>query len=354
MRVGIPSEVKILEGRVALIPDAVTELVRRGHEVFVQAGAGEASGYPDDAYREQGVTILADAGAVYEAAELIVKVKEPQPEELRLLRADQVLFSYLHLAAEPELTRGLLNIGLTAVAFETVEREGRLPLLAPMSDIAGRMAAQIGAQLLHRPHGGRGILLGGLPGTERGHVVVVGAGVAGGNAARVAAALGARVTVFEPDRQRMEAMRALGPNVTALYPFERAVQEAALDADLLIGAVLITGARAPHVVSAETVRGMRPGSVVLDISVDQGGCIETTRPTSYAEPTYVWEQVVHFAVTNMPGAVPRTASQALSAALVPYVLQLAEPHWADEPALRAGINVQKGALVHPALQGLRS
>lgn len=352
MRIGIPREVKIHEGRVALIPEALTELVRRGHEVFVETGAGESSGYPDAVYREQGVTVLRDAEAVYSAAELVVKVKEPQPAELKLLRPDQLLFSYLHLAAEPALTRGLLDIGLTALGFETVEVNGRLPLLAPMSDVAGRMAAQIGAQLLHSPQGGRGLLLGGLPGTERGHVVVIGAGVAGGNAARVAAALGARVTVFEPDRERMAAMRDLGPNVTALYPFETAVREAALDADLLIGAVLITGARAPHVVSADTVRRMKPGSVIVDISVDQGGCIETTRSTTYAEPSYVWEGVVHFAVTNIPGAVPRTASQALSAALLPYVLRLAEPDWAEHPALRAGINVRNGERVHPALQGM--
>lgn len=352
MRIGIPREVKIHEGRVALIPEAVTELVRRGHEVFVETGAGESSGYPDAVYREQGVSVLPDAEAVYGAAELVVKVKEPQPAELKLLRPDQLLFSYLHLAAEPALTRSLLDIGLTAIGFETVEVNGRLPLLAPMSDVAGRMAAQIGAQLLHSPQGGRGLLLGGLAGTERGHVVVIGAGVAGGNAARVAAALGARVTVFEPDRERMAAMRDLGPNVTALYPFETAVRDAALDADLLIGAVLITGARAPHVVSADTVRHMKPGSVIVDISVDQGGCIETTRPTTYAEPSYVWEGVVHFAVTNIPGAVPRTASQALSAALLPYVLRLAEPDWAEQPALRAGINVRNGERVHPALLGI--
>lgn len=354
MRIGIPREIKVLEGRVALIPEAATELVRRGHEVFIEKGAGEGSGYADADFQAQGVTVLPDAPAVYEAAEMVVKVKEPQPQELDLLRADHLLFSYLHLAAEPELTRSLLEIGLTAVGFETVEEGRHLPILAPMSDIAGRMATQIGAQLLHAPQGGRGVLLGGVPGAERGHVVVIGAGVAGGNAARVAASLGARVTVFEPDRDRMEAMRALGPNVTALYPFENSVREAAFDADLLIGAVLITGARAPHVVDADTVRRMKPGSVVVDISVDQGGCIETTRPTTYADPTYVWEGVVHFGVTNMPGAVPRTASQALSAALIPYVLRLAEPDWEEDPALRAGINTQGGKLVHPALRAADS
>lgn len=354
MRIGIPRELKVLEGRVALIPEAATELVRRGHEVFIERGAGEGSGYADADFQAQGVRVLPDARAIYDTAQMVLKVKEPQPQELELLRADHVLFSYLHLAAEPALTRRLLDIGLTAIGFETVEEAGRLPILAPMSDIAGRMATHVGAQLLHAPQGGRGVLLGGVPGAERGHVVVIGAGVAGGNAARVAASLGARVTVFEPQRDRMEAMRALGPNVTALYPFENSVREATLEADLLVGAVLIAGARAPHVVDADTVRRMQPGSVVVDISVDQGGCIETTRPTTYAEPTYVWEGVVHFGVTNMPGAVPRTASQALSAALIPYVLRLAAPDWEEDSALRTGINTRGGKLVHPALRASMS
>ena len=351
MRIGIPREIKVREGRVALIPAAAGELVRHGHEVFIEAGAGRLSGYDDADYAAVGVEVVADAATLYQRAQMIVKVKEPQPEELERLRPDHLLFSFLHLAAAPELTRALQAIGLTAVAFETVaEADGRLPLLAPMSDIAGRIAVQEGAVLLHHYRGGRGLLLGGLPAVERGRVVILGAGNAGGNAAAVAAALGAEVTVLERRRERMAAMRALGPNVTALYPFADAVAEAVRAADLLIGAVLVPGRRAPHLVSADMVRAMRPGAVVVDISVDQGGCIETTRPTDWERPTFVWEGVVHFGVTNMPGAVPRSASQALSAALVPYVLRLARPGWEQDPALAAGINVRGGEVVHPALR----
>ena len=289
--------------------------------------------------------ILPDAASLYATAEMIVKVKEPQPEEFPLLREDHLLFSYLHLAAEPVLTEALLKIGLTAVGFETVRAGRQLPLLAPMSDIAGRIAVQIGAHLLYQPQGGRGLLLGGLPAAERGNVVILGAGTAGGNAALMAAAIGANVTVFDHNRDKLAAMRTLGNNVTALYPFHTAIHEAVIQADLLVGAVLIPGAKAPHLVSAETVREMRDGSVIIDISVDQGGCIETTRPTNYAQPTFIWEGVVHFGVTNMPGAVPRTASQALSAALVPYILRLTEPNWREQPELQAGINVEGGKRV---------
>lgn len=351
MRIGIPKEVKVREGRVALIPAAAAELVKHGHTVSVQASAGILSGYRDDDYRAVGVQILPDAAAIYGDAQLVIKVKEPQTAELALLRRDHVLFSYLHLAAEPALLQGLRSIGLTAVAFETVqEANGRLPLLAPMSDIAGRIAVQVGTHLLHLPQGGRGILLGGLPAVERGKVVILGAGEAGGNAAIVAAALGANVVVFDRNREKLAHMRQLGPNVTALYPFADAIEKAVIDADLLIGAVLVVGERAPHLVSADTVRKMQPGSVIIDISVDQGGCIETTRPTNYENPTFVWEGVVHFGVTNMPGAVPRSASQAISAALIPYVLTLAEKGPHATPALAAGINIEGGMIVHPALK----
>jgi alanine dehydrogenase len=345
MKIGIPREVKTLEGRVALIPDAAGHLVRQGHTVYVQQDAGQLSGYTDEDYRKVGVEILPDAPSLYAATELIVKVKEPQPEEFGLLRDDHLLFSYLHLAAEPALTEALLKIGLTAVAFETVRVGRQLPLLAPMSDIAGRIAAQIGAHLLYQPQGGRGLLLGGLPAAERGNVVILGAGTAGGSAVLMASAMGANVTVFDRNRDKLAAMRALGNNVTALYAFDTAIHEAVIQADLLVGAVLIPGAKAPHLVSAETVREMRDGSVIIDISVDQGGCIETTRPTNYANPTFVWEGVVHFGVTNMPGAVPRSASQAVSAALVPYILRLTEPNWREQPDLQTGINIEAGKLV---------
>lgn len=353
MRIGIPREVKTLEGRVGLIPAAAAELVRAGHEVAVEHEAGRLSGYTDDDYTAVGARVLPDAAALYGWAQMVVKVKEPQPQEWPLLRADHLLFCYLHLAAEPALTDELLRIGLTAVGFETVEEaDGRLPLLAPMSDIAGRIAVQAGAHLLTAPRGGKGILLGGLPAAERGHVVVLGAGVAGGSAVMVAAALGARVTVFDRNRDKLAMMRALGPNVTALYPYADAITRAVVTADLLVGAVLIPGARAPHLVGADTVRAMEPGSVVIDISVDQGGCIETTRPTTWAAPTYVWEDVVHFGVTNMPGAVPRSASQALSAALIPYVQRLAQAGWESHPALARGVNLRGGTIVHPALKAV--
>ncbi len=351
MRIGIPKEIKVLEGRVALIPAAAAEMVRMGHEVYLEKSAGVLSGYDDAAYRSVGVQIVDNAKALYDTAQMVLKVKEPQPQEFDLLRRDHLLFSYLHLAAEPVLLKALQDIGLTAVAFETVQESGGgLPLLAPMSDIAGRIATQIGTHLLHRPQGGKGILLGGLPAVERGRVVVLGGGVAGGNAAVVAAAMGAEVVVFDHSRHKLEQMRALGPNVTGLYPFDNLIKREVIAADLVIGAVLITGERAPHLVSADTVRQMDPGSVIIDISVDQGGCIETTRPTNYANPTFVWEGVVHFGVTNMPGAVPRSSSQAISAALIPYVLQLADHGCDATEALRKGINVRGGEIIHPALQ----
>jgi alanine dehydrogenase len=349
MRIGIPKEIKPMEGRVALTPEAAGELVRAGHEVRLQAAAGELSGYPDSAYSALGVGIVPDAATLYGEAQLIVKVKEPIAPEYELLRSDHLLFSYLHLAAVPELARLLVRKGLTAVAFETVEVRGHLPLLAPMSDIAGRLSIQIGAHLLHRPMGGRGILLGGLAGTERGRVVVLGAGEAGGAAVAVAAALGAEVTVFARSRDSLVRMRALGANVTGLHSYHDAITQAVREADLVVGAVLIPGARAPHLVTREMVRSMRPGAVIVDISVDQGGCVETIRPTDYREPTYVEEGVIHFAVTNMPGAVPRTSSQALSGAIAPYVARLAEAGWERDPALTAGVNVRGGKIVHPAV-----
>ncbi|HLD13580.1 MAG TPA: alanine dehydrogenase [Burkholderiales bacterium] len=352
MRIGIPREIKIHEGRVALTPPAAGELANHGHEVWLQSGAGVASGYADADYAALGVKILPEAAAVYERAELVLKVKEPIASEYRLLRGDHILFSYLHLAAMPELMNVLRERGLTAVAFETVEEQGQLPLLAPMSDIAGRLSVQIGATLLHGYRGGRGILLGGLPATEHGHVVVLGAGVAGGNAAAVAAALGANVTVLARSRDSLERMQRIGPNVTALPSYAETVEQAVLAADLLVGAVLIPGAKTPRLVSRHLVSRMQPGSVIVDISVDQGGCIETTRPTDYDNPTYMVDGVVHFAVTNMPGAVPRTASQALSTALLPYVLKLAARDGLHDPAIAAGINVRDGRVVHPALRRL--
>jgi len=350
MLVGIPREIKPLEGRVGLVPEACAELVHAGHQVFLEQGAGEASGFPDEVYRAAGVNILPDAEALYKRAKLVVKVKEPVGPELKLLREDHLLFSFLHLAAEPVLMKKLQRMGLTAIAFETVEESYGLPVLAPMSDIAGRISVQIGAHLLYRPQGGKGILLGGLPAAERGRVVILGTGNAGRNAAVVAAGMGANVTLFGVDRNQLLATRELGPNVTSLYAYAHQIDEAVRQADLLIGAVLVTGARTPHLVSAKQVAAMEPGSVIMDISVDQGGCIETIKPTTYKKPTFTVSGVTHFGVTNMPGAVPRSSSLALSAALMPYVLQLASGEWEKNPALLKGVNVRGGEVVHPALQ----
>jgi len=351
VRIGIPREIKPLEGRVALIPEACAELIRHGgHEVLIEHDAGLMSGYPDDTYVDVGVRVCANAPELYDAAQIVTKVKEPMDAELGYLRPDHILFSYLHLAANPLLAARLRTIGLTAIAFETVQEGGNLPLLAPMSEIAGRLSVQIGTHLLHQPQGGSGVLLGGLPTTERGRVVVVGAGAAGGAAVALAAAMGANVTVFDTRFERLTQMRALGANVTTLHAFQQQIETALLGADLVIGAVLQTGRRAPRVITREMVRSMQKGSVVVDISVDQGGCIETTRPTTYADPVYQEEGVLHFAVTNMPGAVPRTASQALSASLIPYLLRLCAANWIDDEALKAGINVRDGQYVHAVIR----
>jgi alanine dehydrogenase len=355
MRIGVPREIKPMEGRVGLIPAACSELSSAGHQVFVESGAGVQSGYSDADFSAAGATLTADAASLYGSAELIVKVKEPVEGDLRYLHGEHLLFSYLHLAANPQLTARLCSLGLTAIAFETVQEDsGDLPLLAPMSDIAGRLSVQIGSNLLHHPQGGKGLLLGGLAAAERGRVTVIGAGCAGGNAARLAAAMGAQVTVFDRKRSRLDAMRELGANVTALHPYPDSLESAVVEADLVIGAVLIPGARAPRLVTARQVGMMQPGSVVVDISVDQGGCIETTRPTTYQSPTYLIDGVVHLAVTNMPGAVPRTASQALSAALIPYVLALAEGRLDANTQLQRGLNVRGGEVCHPALLSSRN
>jgi len=354
MRIGIPRETKTLEGRVALVPAAAGHLVSRGHEVWIEKDAGVKSGFKDEQYTALGVKIAPDAAALYEKGELIVKVKEPIAGDLALLRKDHLLFCYLHLAAEPKLTRHLLDIGLTGIAFETVELpNGDLPLLAPMSIIAGRIGVQVGTHLLHQPMGGKGKLLGGLPSTERGKVVVFGAGAAGGNSAALAAAGGSNVVVFEMRADRMEEMMRLGNNVTALFPYEEVVAREVASADLVVGAVLVTGAKAPHVMTRAMVAQMEPGSVVVDISVDQGGCFETTRPTTWKEPTYVEEGVTHFAVTNMPGAVPQTSSQAICAAILPYVNKLASGDWRGNQPLMRGINIEGGKIVHPALLDMK-
>ena len=351
MRIGIPREIKPLEGRIALSPDACQLLTESGHQLIVEHDAGVLSGYADDQYIAAGATIGADAQATYGESGLIVKVKEPVAGDLQHLNRNHLLFCYLHLAPNPVLTQELQEKGLTAVGFETVETgAGELPLLAPMSDIAGRLATQVATTLLHQPGGGKGLLLGGIPGADPGRVVIIGAGNAGGNAAALAAAIGARVVVFDVRSERLSAMSALGDNVSALHPDPDIMAKEIASADVLIGAALRAGEKAPHIVTRSMVRQMQAGSVVVDISVDQGGCIETTRPTTWENPTYIDEEVVHFCVTNMPGAVPRSATQALSTILLPFVEAICEPDWRSRPELLKGINIEAGDIIHPALK----
>ncbi|VAW71097.1 Alanine dehydrogenase [hydrothermal vent metagenome] len=345
MNIGIPREIKVMEGRVALIPEACHELVRAGHKVSIESDAGKLSAYTNQQYQAVGVEVLASAQEVYAQAELIVKVKEPLPEELALLRSDHILFSFLHLAANKVLTQALQDIGLTAIAFETVERDTLLPLLAPMSSIAGIVAAQTASNLLFQHQGGRGILLGGSSASARANAVVLGAGVAGSAAIGVLAALGANVTVFDKNTEKLDNIRQLG-NVNTEYAYQHSIMKALQTADLLIGAVLVPGAKAPQIVSTDMVATMPEASIILDISVDQGGCIETIHPTTYAEPVYIEQGVLHYAVSNIPGAVPRTATQALCAVLLPYVLALANKQVESAPGLLSGYNIQSGEVIH--------
>ncbi len=346
MHIGIPSESMPFEGRVGLIPEACADLVRAGHKVMLQSGAGVISGYDDKTYQQAGVLILENLTEVVAKSELLIKVKQPDDALLDQLQQRHTLFCFLHLAADRTLAVRLQQSGCTAIAFETVSEYGQLPLLSPMSEIAGTLSVQIGAGLLHSPQGGRGVMLGGIASTEQGRVVILGAGHAGYSACRLAAAHGAQVTVFDLDRQRLQAVRELGANVTALYPFNNRLQQQVSEADLLIGAVLLPGARAPHLVSEAMVQSMQPGSVIVDISVDQGGCIETSRATDYNDPVFHYADVIHFGVTNMPGAVARTASQALSSVLLPYVLRLADDNGQIDPVLSDAINVRAGQIVN--------
>lgn len=347
MRIGVPRECKPREGRVALCPAAVRDLVAGGHELLVQGGAGLASGLADDDYRQAGADVVADASSLYGGAELIVKVKEPVRADLDLLEARHWLFSYLHLAAEPALVERLRAIGLTACAFETVVQDGRLPLLAPMSAVAGRIAVQAGAHYLQAHNGGRGILPGGVPGAPAAVVVVLGCGVAGSHAIEVALGLGAEVVALDiaPAVRQRIAGRFPAAQVEDADP--ASLQHWIPRADLLIGAALVPGARAPVIVGEKLVKQMQPGAVIVDIAVDQGGCVETTRPTTYEDPVYRMHGVIHMAVTNLPGAVPRTASQALSAAILPFVQQLAA---SGPDALPGAVNVRAGQIEHPAVR----
>ncbi len=355
MRIGIPKEIKTHEYRVGLTPAGVRELVRSGHQVVVEHAAGQGIGSGDDSYRAAGATVLDTAAEVFAAADLIVKVKEPQPPEIALLRRGQVLFTYLHLAADEVQTEGLMRSGATCVAYETVtDRAGALPLLAPMSEVAGRMAVQVGAHCLEREQGGAGILLGGVPGVPPAKVVVLGGGVSGTNAARMAVGLEASVTIIDKSLPRLKELDLqFGARATTQFATTEAIEHAVLSADLVIGAVLVPGAAAPKLVTRDMVRRMRPGSVLVDIAIDQGGCFETSRPTTHAEPTYVQDGVVHYCVTNMPGAVARTSTFALTNATLPCVMALAGNGWRqamlDDPHLAEGLNIHDGQVTHLAV-----
>ena len=355
MIVGIPSEIKPDEYRVAITPAGVRELSARGHEVLIQAGAGEGSAMVDEQFAAQGAQIAPDAQTLFEAAELVLKVKEPQPGEVEMLRPGQTLFTYLHLAAEPELARGLMASGATCIAYETVEdAAGRLPLLAPMSEVAGKIATQAGAFMLEKPLGGRGILLGGVPGVAAATVLVIGGGVVGMNAAFIAIGMQADVFVFDRSIDRLRELEvAFGGRASTVYSSMLAIEEMLGGADLVIGAVLVHGARAPHVIGREQLKLMKPHAVLVDVSIDQGGCFETSRPTTHSDPTYEVDGITHYCVTNMPGAVPITSTYALTNATLPYVLALAEhgpeEAMAEDLGLGLGLNVRAGEITHPAV-----
>ncbi len=354
MIVGVPKEVKRDEYRVALLPVGVEEFVRRGHQVLVEAGAGLGSGLPDHEYLDQGAEMVADAAGLFARAEMIIKVKEPQPEEIALIRSGQILFTYFHLAADRSLTESLLDTGVTAVAYETLEVDGRLPLLTPMSEVAGRMSVQEGAKYLERPQMGRGILLGGVPGVAPAHITILGGGVVGANAAKIAAGFQANVAILDINMDRLRYLDDIMPaNVNVLFSDRHTVREQLGRADLVIGSVLIPGAKAPQLVDAEDLKLMKHGSVIIDVAVDQGGCIATSRPTTHSEPTYIVDGVVHYCVTNMPGAVGRTSTFALCNVTLPWALQIADqgilPAAAASPPIASAINLCDGSVTNRAV-----
>jgi alanine dehydrogenase len=355
MKIGVPTEIKADEYRVAVTPAGVRELTEHGHEVLIQAGAGEGSAIADADYEAQGATIVADAPGVFEAAEMILHVKELQPSEIEMLRPGQLLFTYLHLAPDPEQTRGLCGSGVTAIAYETVEdARGRLPLLAPMSEVAGKIATQAGAFMLEKPMGGRGILLGGVPGVAAANVMVIGGGVVGMNAAFIAIGMEADVFVYDRSIDRLRELEVdFGGRCSTVYSTTLAIEEMLPRADLVIGAVLVHGARAPYVVRREQLALMKPGAVLVDVAIDQGGCFETSRPTTHRDPTFEVDGITHYCVANMPGAVPITSTHALTNATLPYALALADLGVAEairrDPGLRLGVNVAGGKVTHPAV-----
>ena len=355
MLVGVPKEIKDSEYRVGLVPSTVRELVHNGHKVIIERNAGLGAGLTDADYQAAGAEIVTDADQVFARAELIVKVKEPLAAERKKLQRGQVLFTYLHLAPDPAQTADLLASGVIAIAYETVTSpEGTLPLLTPMSEVAGRMAPHVGARCLEKENGGRGVLLAGVPGVPPGDVVVIGGGVAGSHAATIAVGMGATVTVIDRNPEALRRIaREHGARVRTVFSTRDAIETLCRRADLVIGSVLIPGAAAPKLITAETVKAMKPGSVIVDIAIDQGGCAETSRPTSHSAPTYLVDEVVHYCVTNMPGAVSRTSTFALNNVTLPFVLALADKGYrvalGQDPHLRRGLNVHEGAITYRAV-----
>ncbi len=355
MIIGVPKEIKKDEYRVALRPVGAEAFIKKGHKVFIEKGAGIGSGFSDSAYREVGAQILPAAKSVFAKADMIIKVKEPQPVEIKMIRKGQIIFTYFHFAANRPLTEGMARTGAISIAYETMESyDGTLPLLTPMSEVAGRMATQEGAKYLERPMGGMGILLGGVPGVSPAHVVVIGGGVVGTHAAKMAAGLGADVTILELDLERIRYLNdILPPNITCLMSNPENIRNEVIKADLLIGAVLIKGAKAPKLVTKKMIKTMKQGSVVVDVAVDQGGCIETIKPTTHTKPTYLVNGIVHYAVANMPGAVARTSTFALTNATLPYALEIAsrgyEKAAIENETIWTGINIIDGKITDPAV-----
>ncbi|TFW27463.1 alanine dehydrogenase [Massilia horti] len=355
MLVGVPKEIKNHEYRVGLTPASVHELVTHGHRVMVQAGAGAAIGLSDEQYLAAGASIVESAKEIFARAEMIVKVKEPQPGECAMLGEDQILYTYLHLAPDPEQTAALVNSGAVCIAYETITGPGGgLPLLAPMSEVAGRMAIQAGATHLEKSRGGMGLLLGGVPGVAAGHVVIIGAGVVGTNALQMAVGTGARVTILDKNIERLRQLDLVfGNRISTLHSNAHAIEEAVLSADLVIGGVLVPGAAAPKLVTRDMISRMKKGAVVVDVAIDQGGCFETSHPTTHTEPTFMVDDVVHYCVANMPGAVARTSTFALNNATIVHALALANKGWrkalADDPNLRNGLNVCHGKVTYAAV-----
>ncbi len=355
MIIGVPKEIKANENRVALTPAGALELVKHGHTVYVEANAGVGSGFEDNDYLEAGAHILDAVDEVWAKAEMIMKVKEPIAEEYSRCRANQLIFTYFHFASSEELTKAMMESGAICLAYETVETKDRqLPLLVPMSEVAGRMAIQEGAKYLEKPVKGRGVLLGGVPGVEPGKVLIIGGGVVGTQAAKMAAGLGAQVTILDVNLARLRYLSdVMPPNVTTLFSNEYTIRRLIQTHDLIVGAVLIPGALAPKVITRDMLKLMRPGTVIVDVAVDQGGCIETTRPTTHDHPTYIIEDVVHYCVANMPGAVPFTSTVALTNATLPYALQLANKGWEracrENPELFLGLNIVRGKIVYKSV-----